>query len=74
MYWAARASGIGFQMAVPPAVGFWLDSRWGTAPWLILVGACLGFAAAMLDIVKLARHESHLGKMPQGPSSKNDPK
>ena len=55
MYWATRISGIGFEMAVPAGIGFWLDRLWGTSPWLVVVGACLGFAVAMLDIVKLAR-------------------
>jgi F0F1-type ATP synthase assembly protein I len=55
MYWATRISGIGFEMAVPAGIGFWLDRLWGTAPWLVVVGACLGFAVAMFDIARLAR-------------------
>ncbi len=73
MYWATRISTIGFEMAVPPAIGFWLDERYGTAPWLVLLGACLGFAVAMLDIVKLARQPSHLGELPPGPPSRRNP-
>ncbi|QDU36268.1 Putative F0F1-ATPase subunit (ATPase_gene1) [Maioricimonas rarisocia] len=54
MYWAARVSSIAMTMAVPPALGFWADHHWGTAPWLVVVGACLGFVVAMLEIFKLA--------------------
>ena len=25
-------------------LGYWADQRWGTAPWLLLVGAVLGIA------------------------------
>ncbi|MFG0332691.1 MAG: AtpZ/AtpI family protein [Maioricimonas sp. JB049] len=61
MYWAARVSSIAMTMAVPPALGFWADRHWGTAPWLVIAGACLGFAVAMLEVFKLAsppRHDS----------------
>jgi F0F1-type ATP synthase assembly protein I len=69
MYWATRISSIGFEMAVPPAIGYWLDERWGTAPWLVLTGACLGFAVAMLDVRKLAKQPARLGQLPEGPPS-----
>lgn len=55
MYWATRVSSVGFAMVLPTGLGYWLDSRWGTAPWLVIVGACLGFVVAMLDLVKLAK-------------------
>lgn len=55
MYWASRISSIGFQMAVPPLAGWWVDGRWGTAPWLLIVGAGFGFLSGMLAILKLSR-------------------
>ena len=55
MYWATRVSSVGFAMVLPTGLGYWLDSKWGTAPWLVIVGACLGFTIAMLDLAKLAR-------------------
>jgi F0F1-type ATP synthase assembly protein I len=36
-------------------LGYWLDRRWGTAPWLVIGGACIGFVTAMLDLFRLAR-------------------
>lgn len=54
MYWATRISNIGFQMAIPPLVGWWADSRWGTAPWLLIAGAVFGFFSGMLAILKLS--------------------
>ncbi len=54
-----RRSGLrsaGLLLAIPtllivsPLVGFflgsWLDRRFGTSPWLLLVGLVLGFVAA----------------------------
>ena len=61
MYWATRISSVGFAMVVPTAVGYWLDGKWGTSPWLVLVGACFGFATAMLDIVRLAKRLQQRG-------------
>jgi F0F1-type ATP synthase assembly protein I len=54
MSWASRISNIGFQMALPPLLGWWVDRRWGTEPWLLIVGACVGFGSGMVSILKLA--------------------
>jgi ATP synthase protein I len=32
--------------------GQWLDRRFGTAPWLVLIGALLGAAAGMLNLYR----------------------
>jgi ATP synthase protein I len=61
MYWATRISSVGFAMVLPTALGYWLDSKWGTAPWLVIVGVCAGFAAAMLDLFRLARRLENKG-------------
>jgi F0F1-type ATP synthase assembly protein I len=48
--------GVGFELTVPLLVGLfggqWLDRRFGTAPWLLLVGALLGGAAGMLNLYR----------------------
>ncbi|MFV0443869.1 MAG: AtpZ/AtpI family protein [Planctomycetaceae bacterium] len=62
MYWVSRISSIGFQMAVPPLAGWWVDGRWGMSPWLMIVGAVVGFLSGMLAILKLAsRFEKSAG-------------
>jgi len=55
MYWATRISSVGFAMVLPAALGYWLDGKWGTSPWLVISGACLGFLASMLELLKLVR-------------------
>lgn len=52
---AMRVMSIGFQMALPPGAGWWLDQRYSTSPWFTVVGALLGFAMAMLELLKLAK-------------------
>lgn len=33
--------------------GWWLDKRFGTAPWLLVTGALLGLAAGMLTFIRV---------------------
>lgn len=34
-------------------LGKWLDSLWGTTPWMLLAGILIGLAAGILGVVKL---------------------
>jgi len=51
-----RYSGVGLQFAGTVGLfalgGYWLDARWGSSPWLLLVGVFLGFAGGLVSIVK----------------------
>ena len=46
-------------MVAAPLIGFfagqWADKRFGTDPWLLIVGLILGFAAAGREIYKLVQ-------------------
>jgi hypothetical protein len=53
--WASRISTIGLEFAVPPVLGALLDRRWGTPPLVTLVGVVVGFAAAMVHLLRIAR-------------------
>ena len=46
------------QMAFPPLIGWWLDTKVGTGPWLLVVGAFLGFGVSMLELVRLAKESN----------------
>ena len=52
---ATRVTSIGMQMALPPAFGWWVDSKWNTEPWLLILGAVFGFSVAMLELVRFAK-------------------
>lgn len=49
--WAASGQymGLGLTWAMATllflAVGWWLDTKLGTTPWLLIVGACVGASA-----------------------------
>jgi ATP synthase protein I len=72
MRWVHQITSIAAEMALPPLVGFWLDERWRTGPWLVAVGALLGFIAAMVHLLALAKQaerrqgERHQGQRPRG--------
>ena len=48
--------GMGLEIAAPVALlllgGSWLDSRLGTRPWLMLVGAFVGMAVGFYTLVR----------------------
>lgn len=52
----ARYLGIGLQMAagvgLGSLVGWWLDQKYGWAPWGITVGSMLGLASGMYLLIK----------------------
>jgi len=53
--WMAMSGvGIEFILAVllPGAAGWWLDRRFGTVPWLMLVGGLLGFATGLVMLLR----------------------
>ena len=49
--------GLSFVIAIVlgTAAGWWVDGRLNSAPWCILVGFVLGFAAAILNVVRITR-------------------
>jgi F0F1-type ATP synthase assembly protein I len=55
MRWVHQITSIALEMALPALLGHWLDQRWGTEPWLVAVGAVLGFAVAMVHLLALAK-------------------
>jgi len=49
-------AGIGFELVVPILLGVfagnWLDSRWGTRPWLLVVGSLLGIVVGFYSFLR----------------------
>ncbi|MEQ1893250.1 MAG: AtpZ/AtpI family protein [Planctomycetota bacterium] len=50
-----RYSGLGFQFAATVGLfalgGRWLDGRWGSSPWLLLVGVFTGFGLGLYSLL-----------------------
>lgn len=52
-------AGVGLSLAISTAagalIGYWLDQRWRTLPWLTAVGVFVGLGAGFLEMVSLLR-------------------
>ena len=55
---AASAASVGIEMAVATTlgwgIGYWLDGRLGTEPWLMLVFLLCGVAAGFRGLIRAA--------------------
>jgi F0F1-type ATP synthase assembly protein I len=55
----ARWAGLGIEFAGVVAVfcgiGYWLDQKWDTSPWLLLAGFFIGFAGMFYNLWKQTR-------------------
>ncbi len=51
-----RYSGVGLELAGATAglafVGYWIDGRYGTAPWGILIGVLIGIVGGLYNLVR----------------------
>lgn len=64
-----RAMGLATQVVsacltpvLPPGLGYWLDLRWGTAPWLLVAGIVFGGLAGIAqfrNLLKAISAEEH---------------
>lgn len=70
---SARGQGAAYQGAleavfailIAGGIGYWADSRWGTSPWLLLLGFAVGFGSFVLRLLRLGR-QLRAGEPPAG--------
>ena len=59
MYVAASAASVGMELALAVvigwAIGYWLDGKLGTEPWMMLLWLCIGIAAGFKGVLRVAR-------------------
>ncbi|MGH7200629.1 MAG: AtpZ/AtpI family protein [Planctomycetaceae bacterium] len=53
--WSVQVSTIGLELALPALLGWWLDRKLGTEPWLLIALAILGFLVSLLHLLRLAK-------------------
>ena len=60
-----RYAGLGIELAATVGLlallGWWIDGRFGTAPWGVLLGALLGLAGGMTHMVRVALGATRTG-------------
>ena len=51
-----RVAGLGLEMAVGVGLGFgaglWIDKKWNSGPWGVLIGSMVGLASGMYLLIK----------------------
>ena len=52
-------------------IGFWLDNKWGTTPWLLIAGAVAGFGMGLYIVLKAAKTMQATKKPLQKADEKN---
>jgi F0F1-type ATP synthase assembly protein I len=53
MMWVQQITTVSLEMVLPAGLGYWLDQKWGTSPWMILVGAVFGMVAGMWHLLHM---------------------
>jgi F0F1-type ATP synthase assembly protein I len=57
---------VGLEMVVPVALGWWIDDKLGTSPWILVAGVILGFVVGITHLVVLSRPPSNGNGTPKG--------
>ena len=60
--WVHQITSIALELALLTIAGYWLDRQWGTSPWLVIVGACLGFLVSGLSLAQMIKRLSQPAK------------
>jgi F0F1-type ATP synthase assembly protein I len=50
-----------FAIPVATGLGYWLDGRFDTSPYLLILGAALGFAAFVTRLLRLGKQLQAIG-------------
>ncbi len=67
---SSRVLGAGLTLAASVGLfaygGLWLDRRWDTSPWLLLLGVGCGITGGMLHLIRVMAPELWpFGKLPR---------
>ena len=78
---AVHAGSIGFEIAfeivVPAYLGYWLDKRYNTGPWLMYLFLAFGIGAVVKTLIRVSRQYKQADEeqeQGQGKQAKKDKK
>ena len=50
----SQITSVSLSMALPALLGYWVDGKLGTTPWLLIVGGALGLVTGVRSLVRMA--------------------
>jgi F0F1-type ATP synthase assembly protein I len=72
-----RYSGAGIELAGATAglalVGYWIDGKYGTAPWGILIGVFIGLVGGLYNLVRESLAAVQEGKAEDAENARHPP-
>jgi F0F1-type ATP synthase assembly protein I len=75
---AVYAGSIGFEIAfeivVPAYLGYWLDKRYKTGPWLMYLFLAFGIGAVVKTLIRVSRQYKQADEQEQKQAQKGDKK
>jgi F0F1-type ATP synthase assembly protein I len=67
-----RYSGVGVELAGATAglalAGYWIDGKFGTAPWGILIGVVIGIVGGLYNLIKQSLEAVREGQSEDAPT------
>jgi hypothetical protein len=57
---------FGLYTALGTLIGYYLDEKWGTSPWLLISGMLLGIGAGFFEVITLAKRVARENSGGQG--------
>jgi hypothetical protein len=61
MEWVSRITTVALEMVLPGLGGLWLDRRWGTEPYIGLLGFALGMILAFWHLLRMTSSSKYKG-------------
>ncbi len=55
MQWVSRITTVCLTMSLPAGLGYWLDQKFQTDPWLVSCGAVIGFAVGLIQLLQIVK-------------------
>lgn len=46
---------MSFSVVIGAGIGWWIDEKIGTKPWMLVIWLCFGFAAGIRSLMRAAR-------------------
>ena len=55
MQWVSRITTVSLEMSLPAGLGYWLDRKFQTEPWLVVCGAVIGFTVGLTHLLQIVK-------------------